>query len=68
MLSALGRLLLSQYGRKGVRMLGKQPSMVKVDMKASQVAKEKVREKFKKTGGKGMKLKEADTTKFKVDE
>jgi len=68
MLSALGRLLLSQYGRKGVRMLVKQSSMVKVDIKASQVAKEKVREKFKKTGGKGMKLKEADTTKFRVDE
>jgi hypothetical protein len=68
MLSALGRLLLSQYGRKGVRMLGKKPNMVKVDIKASQKAKEKTRERFKKTGGKGMTLGEANTTKFKVDE
>ena len=67
MYGALGRLILSKFGRKGLRMLGK-PKMVKVDIKASQVAKEKTRERFKKTGGKGMKLKEADTTKFKVDE
>lgn len=67
MYSALGRLILSKFGRKGIRMLGK-PSMVKIDIKASQKAKEAVRDKFKKTGGKGMKLKEADTTKFKIDE
>jgi len=67
MYGALGRLIISKFGKKGLRMLGT-PKMVKVDIKASQVAKEKTRERFKKTGGKGMKLKEADTTKFKVDE
>ena len=62
-ISFLARLLL-KGGRKAIRM----PKVVQVDPMATQKAKEAVRTKFKKTGGKGMKLKEADTTKFKVDE
>lgn len=49
------------------RRASRYPKTVSVDMMASQKAKEALREKFNKTKGKGMTLKEADTTKFKVD-
>ena len=49
------------------RRASRYPKTVSVDMMASQKAKEALREKFNKTKGKGMALKEADTTKFKVD-
>jgi hypothetical protein len=49
------------------RRASRYPKTVSVDMMASQKAKEVLREKFNKTKGKGMTLKEADTTKFKVD-
>jgi hypothetical protein len=55
--------ILGMGGRKILRY----PKTVKIDMMASQKAKEALREKFNKTKGKGMTLKEADTTKFKVD-
>jgi hypothetical protein len=49
------------------RRASRYPKTVSVDMMASQKAKEALREKFNKTKGKGMTLKEADTLKFKVD-
>jgi hypothetical protein len=49
------------------RRASRYPKTVSVDMMASQKAKEVLREKFNKTKGKGMTLKEADTTKFKVE-
>jgi hypothetical protein len=49
------------------RRASRYPKTVSVDMMASQKAKEALREKFNKTKGKGMTLKEADTTKFQVD-
>jgi hypothetical protein len=49
------------------RRASRYPKTVSVDMMASQKAKEALRKKFDKTKGKGMTLKEADTTKFKVD-
>jgi hypothetical protein len=55
--------ILSTGGRKVPRL----PKTVTVDMMASQRAKEALRKKFDKTKGKGMTLKEADTTKFKTD-
>jgi hypothetical protein len=55
--------ILGMGGRKILRY----PKTVKIDMMASQKAKEALREKFNKTKGKGMTLKEADTLKFKVD-
>jgi DNA polymerase IIIc chi subunit len=55
--------ILGTGGRKILRY----PKTVTVDMMASQKAKEALREKFNKTKGKGMTLKEADTLRFKVD-
>jgi hypothetical protein len=55
--------ILGMGGRKILRY----PKTVKIDMMSTQKAKEALREKFNKTKGKGMTLKEADTTKFKVD-
>ena len=49
------------------RRASRYPKTVSVDMMASQKAKEALRKKFDKTKGKGMTLKEAETTKFKVD-
>jgi hypothetical protein len=49
------------------RRASRYPKTVSVDMMASQKAKEALREKFNKTKGKGMTLKEADTTNFQVD-
>lgn len=49
------------------RRASRYPKTVSVDMMASQKAKEALRKRFDKTKGKGMTLKEADTTKFKVD-
>ena len=55
--------ILGMGGRKILRY----PKTVKIDMMSTQKAKEALREKFNKTKGKGMTLKEADTLKFKVD-
>ena len=49
------------------RRASRYPKTVSVDMMASQKAKEVLREKFNKTKGKGMTLKEADTLRFKVE-
>jgi hypothetical protein len=49
------------------RRASRYPKTVSVDMMASQKAKEALREKFNKTKGKGMTLKEADTLRFKVE-